>query len=147
MSTLPWVLLVVALAEAACTKKQDATPPAQSDSAAAGAMTGMQPMKGMEMVPAMQAHLDSMMAMSPAQMAAEMAAHEDLASRTMDAMGADMRTMNMPPDSAWTALSDSLRQDLAELPPLSGDRLKSRILAHIGRMQRMMVMHEQMMKM
>lgn len=62
-------------------------------------------------------------------------------------MGADMRGMNMTPDSAWAALSDSLRQDLADLPSLSGGALKSRMQAHVGRMQRMLAMHEGMMKM
>ena len=65
----------------------------------------------------------------------------------MDAMGADMRGMNMKPDSAWGALGDSLRQDLAELPGLSGASLKTRVQAHIGRMQRMLATHEGMMRM
>jgi hypothetical protein len=62
-------------------------------------------------------------------------------------MGADMRGMNMQPDSAWTALADSLRQDMAELPALSGEPLKSRMEAHIARMRRMMTMHQGMMRM
>jgi len=148
MRTTHWVLILTTFATAGCGKKPDAAPAAQKDSAAPGTMAGMQMEKrGMEMLPAMRAHLDSLAGLSSSQMAAAMPAHEDLASRTMDAMGADMRGMNMTPDSAWTTLSDSLRQDLAELTSLSGDRLKSRIQAHIGRMQRMMAMHEQMMKM
>ncbi|MDZ4862259.1 MAG: hypothetical protein SGJ01_02340 [Gemmatimonadota bacterium] len=75
------------------------------------------------------------------------AAHQDMASRMMDAMGADMRGMNMTPDSAWAALTDSVRQDLADLPGLSAGALTSRMPAHIGRMRRMMALHEGMMKM
>lgn len=131
---------------AACGKKQEATQPPAADTS--GKMGGMQmAMQGMQMMPVMRAHLDSLGTMQPAQIAAAMAAHQDLASRMMDAMGADMRGMNMKPDSVWAALSDSLRQDLAELPGLSGPALKNRMQAHIGRMQRMLAMHEGMMRM
>lgn len=70
-----------------------------------------------------------------------------MASRMIDAMGADMRGMNMTPDAAWTALSDSLRRDLADLPGLSGEQLGSRMQAHIQQMRRMMALHKEMMKM
>lgn len=138
-----FALAVAMVTLAACGKKQEApkAPPADST-------TGMQmSMQGMQMMPLMRAHLDSLGAMEPAQITAAMAAHQDLASRMMDAMGADMRGMNMKPDSSWAALGDSLRQDLAELPGLSGATLKTRVQAHIGRMQRMLAMHEGMMKM
>lgn len=139
-----WKLSLAIGMLAACGKKGEAPPAAAADSA--GAMGGMA-MQGMEMMPAMQAHLDSMAAMRPEQMAAMMTSHQDAASRMMDAMGADMRGMNMQPDPAWTALSDSLRRDLAELPGLSGEPLRLRMEAHIARMRRMMAMHRGMMKM
>ena len=146
MRSAPWVLILTVFTAAGCSKKPDAAP-AQSDSAV-NTTSGMQmSMQGMQMMPGMRAHLDSLAVMTADQMAANMAAHADLASRTMDAMGADMRGMNMTPDSAWTALSDSLRQDLAELPALSGNQLKDRMQAHAARMRRMMMMHEGMMKM
>jgi hypothetical protein len=62
--------------------------------------------------------------MQPAQMAANMAAHQGLASRMMSAMRTDMQGMNLRPDSAWTALSDSVRKDLTDLPGLSGEALQ-----------------------
>jgi hypothetical protein len=108
---------------------------------------GTMPMQGMQMMSGMEAHLDSMAAMRPEQMATMMAGHQDMASRMMDAMGADMRGMNMQPDTSWSALSDSLRRDLAELPSLSGEPLRSRMEAHIERMRRIMTMHRGMMKM
>ena len=129
---------------AACGKNPESAQNPAADSA--GAMAGMT-MQGMQMMPGMQAHLDSMAAMQPEEMAAMMARHQDRASRMMDAMGADMRGMNMQPDAAWTALADSLRQDMAELPALSGEPLKTRMEAHIARMRRMMTMHQGMMKM
>jgi len=145
MRTFHLISAMAIVTLAACGKKQEA---AQAVGDTAGKMGGMQmTMQGMQMMPLMRAHLDSLAAMQPAQMAAAMAAHQDLASRIMDAMGADMRGMNMKPDSAWTALSDSLRQDLADLPGLSGTALSTRMQAHTERMRRMMAMHEGMMKM
>jgi hypothetical protein len=139
-------MILALLVTGACGKKPESAQPAAGDST--GAMGGMQmTMQGVEMIPHMRAHLDSLGAMPPAGMVAAMAAHQDLASRMMDAMGADMRGMNMQPDAAWTALGDSLRQDLAELSGLAGEALKTRMQAHIGRMQRILVMHEGMMKM
>ncbi|HEU5154458.1 MAG TPA: hypothetical protein VFU03_06995, partial [Gemmatimonadales bacterium] len=137
MRALHGALTITLVMLAACGKKQEAAQPPAADTA--GNMGGMKmSAQGMQMMPLMRAHLDSLGAMQPAQMAAAMAAHQDLASRMMDAMGADMRGMNMKPDSAWAALSDSLRQDLADLPALSDGPLKNRMQAHIGRMQRMM---------
>ena len=144
MQRCRWVGAVAIVLLAACGKKTESAQTPAADSA--GAMGGMT-MLGMQMMPGMQAHLDSMAAMRPEEMAAMMARHQDRASRMMDAMGADMRGMNMQPDAAWTALSDSLRQDMAELPSLSGDPLKGRMEAHIGRMRRMMAVHRTMMKM
>lgn len=137
-------LAIAMVTLAACSKKEQAAKAPAADST--GSMGGMA-MQGMKMIPLMRAHLDSLGAMPAGQMAAAMAAHQDLASRMMDAMGADMRGMNMQPDSAWTALADSVRQDLADLPGLSGAGLTARTKAHVGRMQRMLVMHEGMMRM
>ena len=142
MRMLYWKLALALGVLAACAKQPEAAPAVDS----AGKMAGMA-MQGMQMMPGMQAHVDSLAALRPEQLAAMMAGHQDMASRMMDAMGADMRGMNMTPDTAWTALSDSLRRDLADLPGLSGEQLGSRMEAHIQRMRRMMAMHKEMMKM
>lgn len=140
------VLLGAALALGACGKTPEVARAAATDTSSR--MTGMQMgMAGKDLLPVMQHHLDSLAAMSPAQIAEAMTAHQDLASRLMDGMGADMLSMSMAPDSAWTALSDSVRRDLADLPSQSGDGLKSRMTAHIGRLRRLMTMHEAMVKM
>ena len=144
MQRYRWVGTAAIVMLAACGKTPESAQNPGADSA--GAMGGMT-MQGMQMMPGMQAHLDSMAAMRPEEMAAMMARYQDRASRMMDAMGADMRGMNMQPDSAWTVLADSLRQDMAELPSLSGGALKTRMEAHIARMRRLMAMHQEMMKM
>ena len=102
-------------------------------------------MGSMGMMPGMRAHMDSMAQVSPEQMKSMMTSHQEMGSRMLDAMGADMRSMNMKSDAAWTALSDSVRNDLAELPGLSRSALKQRVQGHVGRVKRLMDRHEEMM--
>ena len=94
----------------------------------------------------MRAHLDSLATTSPQFAAGMLSMHEAMASRMLDAMGADMTAMGMKPDPAWTALTDSIKRDLADLPAVSGRALDARLKAHIGRMRRLMAMHEGMMQ-
>jgi hypothetical protein len=143
-------MLVGALAVAGCKGSGDrAARPADSAATAghadSGAHPGM-PMPGMERMSGMQAHMDSMARQSPQQMQEMMARHQELMSQMMDRMGADMRGMNMPGSPEWTALTDSVKQDLAELPGLSGQRLSTRMRAHADRVRRLIASHEQMMK-
>jgi hypothetical protein len=107
-------------------------------------MGGM-PMQGMQMMPQMRAHMDSMSRMSPQQMQGIMAPHEAMMSRMMDAMGADMRGMNMSASPEWSALTDSVKEDLAELPGQKGEELAKHMQAHADRVKRLMTMHEKMM--
>lgn len=108
-------------------------------------MSGHAAMGGMGMMPGMRPHMDSMAQASPEQMKSMMKGHEEMGSRMLDAMGADMRSMNMTSDAAWTALTDSVRSDLAELPGLSGAQLKSRMQGHVARVKRLMDRHTEMM--
>ena len=131
---------------AACGEKKKE--PQQQAMPGMGNMPGMQGMvmRSDSLMPLMRRHLDSLARM-PAQFAAGMlAAHDAMASPMLDAMGADMRGMGMKPDPAWTALSDSIRRDLADLPSLAGRGLDVRLKAHIERMRRLMAMHEAMMR-
>jgi hypothetical protein len=111
-----------------------------------GGTAGHMNMESMRMVPTLRAHLDSMMSLPPARMSQMMAGHERTMSRMMDRMGSDMRGMNMAADARWTALSDSVKVDLSELPGLQGQALSERMKAHGDRVRRLLVMHESMMK-
>jgi len=142
MSTLRHLVIVGALALAGCGKKTEQPQ---------NAMRGMQGMPGMAMrsdslMPMMRADLDSLARM-PSQFAERMQqAHEAMASQMLDAMGSDMTMMGMHSDAAWSALVDSVKTDLAELPSLSGRPLEARVRAHAERMRRLLGMHETMMK-
>lgn len=107
---------------------------------------GMGNMQGMSMMPGMRAHMDSMMRVDPEQMAGMMARHERMMSQMLDQMGGEMRQMKMSEPPEWSALTDSVRQDLAELPSLKGQALSTRMRAHAARVQRLLASHEQMMK-
>jgi hypothetical protein len=135
-----WAMLVGALAVVGCSGGDRGGRPADSASTA-----GM-PMQGMQMMSDMQAHMDSMARLSPQEMQARMAGHQEMMSRMMDGMGADMRGMNMPGSPEWNALTDSVKQDLAELPGLSGQPLSTKMRAHADRVRRLITSHEQMMK-
>ena len=144
MRPMPWILLVAAIAVAACNGKGQAADRAQP--AGQQGMGGQMGMGGSAMMPIMRAHMDSLMRMSPEQMSGMLAAHDRMMSQTMDRMGADMRGMNMSADAKWNSLVDSVNADLAGLPGLHGEELGARMTAHADRMQRLIAMHEGMMK-
>jgi hypothetical protein len=111
-----------------------------------GGRDGHMDMDGMNMMRMMQEHMDSMMRMSPAQMSQMMAMHGGMMSQMMDRMGGDMRGMKMEGNAEWTALGDSVKRDLADLPGLQGKDLSARMTAHGDRVRRLLTMHENMMK-
>jgi len=106
----------------------------------------MQGMEGMQMMPQMRAHMDSMMRMSPQRMQSMMATHQGMMSQMMDRMGGDMRNMKMSGTPEWAALTDSVKQDLAELPNLKGQALSARVRTHADRVKRLLAMHEKMVR-
>jgi hypothetical protein len=136
------IFAIVGCAERPGSRAEDAGTRSGADNAPS---KGMMNMPSMGMMPAMRAHMDSMRTASPDRMKTMMADHQEMASRMMDAMGSDMRMMSMAGDSGWAALSDSVRRDLADLPDLAGQRLATRMKAHLERMQRLMAQHETMM--
>jgi hypothetical protein len=156
-----WALLVGTLAFAGCGGGRERAEQSRDTGGTMGHMDsggmgmrhmdsggmGMGNMQGTTMISGMRAHMDSMMRMSPQQMQSMMAMHEQMMSRMMDGMGAEMRDMQKAADPKWNALSDSVKQDLAELPSLKGQKLQARMRAHGERVQRLLEMHKQMMKM
>jgi hypothetical protein len=149
MRTSYWLVLIAGVGVAGCKGGDDRDErPANSASMTghrdSGGMGGM-PMRA-QMMSGMRAHMDSMAGMSPQQMQAMMARHQEMMSQMMDGMGANMRGMNMPGSPEWNALTDSVKQDLAALPGLNGQRLSTRMRAHADRVRRLIDAHEQMMK-
>jgi hypothetical protein len=110
-----------------------------------GAMAGMRSMDGMSgMMADVQKQMEAMAKMSPVQMKTLMPEHRQKVANLLASMTADMRTMNMSGDAAWTATIDSVRQDLATMPDQSGREMLAAIPAHHARMMRLMEMHMSM---
>ena len=148
MKALYMMVIAGLLASVACNKPKD-TSAADSHSGMpmdSGRMDGMSRMGESGMMPMMQAHTDSMLGMNPEQMSAMMASHERMMSQMMDQMGGEMRQMKMAETPEWSALTDSVKQDLADLPSLKGQALSARMRAHADRVRRLIAAHEQMMK-
>jgi hypothetical protein len=72
--------------------------------------------------------------------------HRQAAANMIASFNKQMRDMNMAPDAAWSAVTDSLRTDLRTLPDLTGPELQARIPAHEARLKRLIQMHQTMMK-
>jgi hypothetical protein len=124
--------------------------PTRRDSS--GGMTGMSGMAGMQgmmdgaMMDSMQTQMRMMDGMSASQMKAMLPMHRQMAANMLSQMNAQMKKMNMPANTAWTATMDSVRQDLVHFPELSAQELKSAMPAHHARMTRLMQMHRDMTK-
>jgi hypothetical protein len=85
-------------------------------------------------------------ALSPSQMKAALPIHRQMVANMLAQMNGDMRSMNMAADPTWTALADSVRRDLVQLPDVPESQLPAAMPAHMGRVERLMAMHEKMMK-
>lgn len=148
MKALHLMAVLALMAAAACNRTKD-TPAADAQSGMpvdSGGMAGMKGMGNSRVTPLMQAHTDSMMRMKPEQMSGMMASHERMMSQMMDQMGSEMRGMKMSETPEWTALTDSVKQDLADMPSLKGQALSIRMKGHADRVRRLISVHEHMMK-
>lgn len=145
-------IALVVVAATACQTHSDQT--ATADSAKrAGGMSGIQGMAGMmpsgmmdSMMTSMRSDIVHLRTMSGAQMKGALPAHRQMAANMLSQMNADMRRMNMPADPAWNALVDSVRQDLVRLPDVPAGELPATFPSHLARVERLMAMHQAMMK-
>jgi len=153
---------------AACRSKDSSNGTASSDSAAnagagslegptrkdtSGGMAAMPCMSGGQMVnmmdaammDSMQTHLTMMDSMSADRMKAMLAMHRQMVANMLSRMNSEMRQMNMSPDAAWTATIDSVRQDLTNMPEMSGSQVKAMMPEHHARVTRLLQAHRAMM--
>jgi hypothetical protein len=72
-------------------------------------------------------------------------AHRQMVASMLAQMNQQMRSMNMTGDPHWTALADSLHQDLVRMPEMSPVELEAFMPAHQARATRLMAMHRAMM--
>ena len=142
------LLLPACTSKGTASRDSAATAKAASDTGKGGGMSGMAGMPGMmnaAMMDSMQAQMKTMAAMSPDQIASMLPMHRQMVANMLSQMSSDMRSMNMSADPAWTALSDSVRQDLVRLPEMTKAQLQKAMPAHEARVTRLMQMHKDMM--
>jgi hypothetical protein len=108
---------------------------------------GMMPGGGWAANPGGCLTLDSTGSWSPHQRQRMWAMHSQMSSQMMSAMMANMQARGVAPSPEWKALRDSVTRDMAELPKLQGDSLRSRMQAHADRMHRLMGLQAQAMGM
>jgi hypothetical protein len=100
-------------------------------------------MPGMTMVPLMRSHLDSMqMGMMGGTGGGMMSRHVEMVGNMLETMERDRRQMGLGADSTWTALTDSVRQDLRELSGFTGPGRRERMRVHMERMQRLLNLYQ-----
>jgi hypothetical protein len=72
--------------------------------------------------------------------------HRQMTANMLQQMDTEMRGMQVADDASWTALADSVRQDLTLLPDVSSAELPDFMARHRGRLERLMARHGQMME-
>ena len=147
-------LVAFAFLLAACGEKPADQPPVESAQQPAagvdsvGGMAGMggtAGMSGMQMGGQMMANMDEVMAMHGDSLMQMVPDHGHVLGGMMDQMNNEMKGMNKAADPKWTALADSLRDDMAKMSGMSAAEMESFMAIHRGRMSRLMEMHGSMM--
>jgi hypothetical protein len=108
-------------------------------------MPGMQGMQSTEMMQQMQSHMATMQGMGADSMYAMLPTHRQMLANMIAQMNREMRDMNMAADTPWSAIADSLRQDLVRMPEMGAQELHTFMPEHHGRVMRLVEMHRAMM--
>jgi hypothetical protein len=123
----------------------DHTTARNPDSGAAG-----MPMHGMPsraagsgaMIEAMRTHMRTMQAVSADSIRAGMPMHREMMTSMLAEMTKDMSEMKMPANARWSALMDSVRQDMSNMLGMDANAMAAAMSAHHQRLTRLMDMHQ-----
>jgi hypothetical protein len=130
--------------------------PDESETGAMDEMPGMSPERepGMDMVRGdqtqmmqqMRTHMQHMSGVPSDSLMAVMPMHRQMVGQMLQGM--DTVTMRMAqPDSRWNATRDSVRSDLTRMEGMSAEQLREVMPAHRARVERLMSMHDSVMRM
>ena len=117
---------------------------AKSGTDSMGGMAGMSGMVGMSAE--MSAHMAAMKGADGAKMKTMLPEHRKMVANMLATMNDQMKQMKMSATPAWTALTDSIRNDLKMMPDQSAQALASMMPAHELRVSSLAAMHDDMMK-
>lgn len=154
------IVCAVALASCSPSNRSDASSAASSTATAdsenavahmprmmdSANMPGMETMVASRSADSMRAQMRMMDSMSGNQLKAMVPMHRQMAATMLSSFDDAMQRMNMTADSNWTALRDSIRQDLIHMPELTAAQLKTGMPNHEVRLMRFMKMHADMMR-
>jgi hypothetical protein len=138
-------LLLTAVVACGGGEQREVRQPDSAEGQAMGEMGGMGSMGSQGMMGEMRAHLRTMAGAGADSLRGLMPMHRQMTANMLQQMDSDMRGMQMAGDTSWTALADSVRQDVAQLPDVSAAGLPAFMERHRGRVERLMARHEQMM--
>ena len=131
----------------------------RGDSGTMGGMNGMMPPRGTDSMPAMTsgssmpgmsapmtAHMAAMKGAGNAAMKSMLPEHVRMVTGMLSEMNEQMSNMKMTAAPGWTALSDSIRVDLKQMPGKSAKDLAAMMPAHEMRITHLTAIHEDAMK-
>ncbi len=95
--------------------------------------------------PEMDSQLRSMSAADAATIRTLVSGHRQMVANMLSQMNGAMRQMHMTSDGDWTALVDSVRQDLVMMPEQSAESLRSMMPPHTARIRHLAALHAGMM--
>ena len=121
-----------------------AAPPAAPESGSTAGMQGMSGMQSKGMMEELRTHMQAMHGAGGDSLRAMLPTHRQMAANLLAEMNREMGRMKMVADPAWTAMADSVRQDLVRLPEMGAAELQSAMPAHEARLNRLMGMHQAM---
>ena len=141
------ILLGLAALSGCGTSNQSAdhTTARNPDSGAAG-----MPMHGMPsraagsgaMIDEMRVHMRTMQAVSADSIRAGMPMHREMMTTMLAEMTRDVSEMKMPANTRWSALMDSVRQDMERMPGMDAAAMAVAMPMHHQRLTRLMDMHQ-----
>lgn len=152
LSTRRWIVAVTAFLFA-CGGTPDEEPAEEAPAADQAARDttggmgmggGMMGMSAVQMGDSTMGHMRMMEGMHGDTLMRALPMHRQMLEGTLSRMDGEMRGMNMAADPKWTALRDSLRDDLARMPQMSAAETESFMAEHRGRVSRMMELHRSM---
>lgn len=140
-------MVAMAVVVAACGGGTREANDTAAGSTAAGGMAGhdMGNMQSNAMMDSMTVHMSAMETANAAALQSMVPMHRQMAANMVAQINTEMGSMKMPADQRFTALMDSVRQDLTRLPDVSSAQLKAFMTDHHGRLSRLMQSHRDMM--
>src|SRR6187397_1808911 len=148
MSNQPLRFIAVALLVVSCRSEQEKSTLDTSSTMMDSTMKGMAGMHGdsamRDMMTRMQGHMGMMDTASAATIQAMHPMHRQMTDSALTSMNDERRRRNMSTPE-WTALSDSLRQDLDRMAGMSASEIPAFMRGQRDRMMRFMQMHLTMM--